>query len=74
MSNNLSFAAKALGLFMDGEAAKGAEEGLAYELAESLKQEAEEGGATALQNLPPLKQAILNYAMESAEELGYEPF
>lgn len=56
----------ALTALMATEANKGAEEGLTYELAESLKAEAEEGGANALLNLPPLKQAILGYALDQA--------
>lgn len=70
----LSYAAKALEFLMSVEEDKGAKEGLAYEIAASLKAEAEEGNRDALQNLPLLKRAILNYAVEHAEEAGYEAY
>ena len=50
--------------FMDSEADKSADEGLAYEMASSLLDEIEEGLPNALQDLPPLKQAILDHALE----------
>jgi hypothetical protein len=73
MSVDLNWAAQALEVFMDEEESKGAEEGLAYEIAGSLKAEAEEGGTTALRNLPPLKQSILDYAIEYAAGMGHAP-
>lgn len=49
--------------FVAQERNNGAEEGLACELAVSLLEEAKEDGYGCLQNLPPLKQAILTYVL-----------
>lgn len=67
---NLKVAVAALDRLLSEEAGKGAEEGLAYEVAAALKAEAQAGGEAALQQLPPLKQALLEYALEQAEEAG----
>jgi hypothetical protein len=62
----------ALGKFLEVESEKGAKDGLAYEIALSLKSEADEGGPSALQNLPALKQAVLDYALGQADNDGEE--
>jgi hypothetical protein len=67
--HDLAWIAEALGDLMDEEASNDAEDGLAYKLAKSLKAEAEEGSATSLRKLPPLKQAILDHAIGRAEGL-----
>ena len=41
--------------------------GLAYELADSMLDEINEAKPGALINLPPLKQALLNYVLEQDE-------
>ena len=56
----------ALESFMAAQTALGAEEGLAYELAASMQNEAQSNESGALTNLPVLKQALLDYVMEQA--------
>lgn len=67
---SLEEASDALEKFLEVESNNDGTDGLAYEIASSLKAEADEGGATALQNLPALKQAILDYALEQADSAG----
>lgn len=52
-----------LGAFVEQECDNSAEEGLACELAVALLAEAKEDGHGCLQNLPPMKQAILDYVL-----------
>lgn len=54
---------KVLAAFIDNEAS----ELTLGELAQSLLDEVNEGGS--LENLPPLKQAVLDYAQETASNL-----
>lgn len=63
---NLNAIVDALDALMDAEAGRGAEEGLAYTVAASLKAEVLEDSAP-LENLPLLKKAILDYALAQAE-------
>lgn len=51
--------------FIDSETSKGAEEGLACEIATSLLAEVDEATENCLKNLPSLKQAILDYVLEN---------
>lgn len=67
-AEEIEFAKKALAAFLDNERDKGASEGLAYEVADSLLEEANEGGKGCLKNLPALKQAILNRCIEQEQQ------
>jgi hypothetical protein len=63
-TEDVEFAKRALAAFLDNERDKGAEEGLAFEVAESLLDEACKGGASCLEGLPPIKKAILDHCVE----------
>lgn len=55
---------KALKALLASEYNAEASEGLAASIAKSLLEEVRAGGPGCLQNLPALKQAILDYALE----------